>query len=82
MNVDKMKRHEIPRHKVQNIICSLCDTEQEVNYFLVEYTIILFTSITHFNMYKCSPFERKFMCTMFNGSFRLIVFLVGEASVY
>jgi hypothetical protein len=77
-----MKRHEIPRHRVQHIICSLCGNEQEVNYFLVEYAIMILTSITNFNMYKCSTFERKFMCTMFNHSFCLILFPVGEASVY
>lgn len=25
-----MKRHELPRHEVQQVICSLCGTEQEV----------------------------------------------------
>jgi len=30
MDVDTTKRHEIPRHKICHVICSLCDTEQEV----------------------------------------------------
>lgn len=30
INVDQKLRHEIPRHKVERVICSLCDTEQEV----------------------------------------------------
>ncbi|KAJ1689450.1 hypothetical protein LUZ63_013605 [Rhynchospora breviuscula] len=29
MEVHKTKRHEIPRHEISHIICSLCDTEQE-----------------------------------------------------
>lgn len=28
--VDKMHRHDLPRHQVQQVICSLCGTEQEV----------------------------------------------------
>lgn len=27
---DPWKRHDIPRHKVESVICSLCNTEQEV----------------------------------------------------
>nr|CAB3474089.1 unnamed protein product [Digitaria exilis] len=30
IKVDAMKRHELPRHEVQQVICSLCGTEQEV----------------------------------------------------
>uniref|UniRef100_A0A0D9V503 CHY-type domain-containing protein n=1 Tax=Leersia perrieri TaxID=77586 RepID=A0A0D9V503_9ORYZ len=30
IEVDAVKRHELPRHEVQQVICSLCGTEQEV----------------------------------------------------
>ncbi|KAG5562659.1 hypothetical protein RHGRI_005398 [Rhododendron griersonianum] len=30
INVDQKHRHDIPRHLVQQVICSLCGTEQEV----------------------------------------------------
>ncbi|PHT59524.1 hypothetical protein CQW23_01887 [Capsicum baccatum] len=30
ISVDQKLRHEIPRHKVERVICALCDTEQEV----------------------------------------------------
>ncbi|KAL5227385.1 hypothetical protein ABZP36_015650 [Zizania latifolia] len=30
IKIDTMKRHELPRHEVQQVICSLCGTEQEV----------------------------------------------------
>lgn len=30
IGIDTMRRHEIPRHEVQQVICSLCGTEQEV----------------------------------------------------
>lgn len=30
IKVDKAQRHDIPRHQVQQVICSLCNTEQEV----------------------------------------------------
>ncbi|GKV42030.1 hypothetical protein SLEP1_g49487 [Rubroshorea leprosula] len=30
INIEQKKRHDIPRHKVNKVICSLCDTEQEV----------------------------------------------------
>ncbi|KAL6614604.1 hypothetical protein ACP70R_036874 [Stipagrostis hirtigluma subsp. patula] len=30
IRTDTMKRHELPRHEVQQVICSLCGTEQEV----------------------------------------------------
>ncbi|KAM7459423.1 hypothetical protein LguiA_036417 [Lonicera macranthoides] len=30
INVDQKLRHDIPRHQVQQVICSLCGTEQEV----------------------------------------------------
>ncbi|KAG0562024.1 hypothetical protein KC19_9G111100 [Ceratodon purpureus] len=28
--VDDSKRHDIPRHRVEKVICSLCDHEQDV----------------------------------------------------
>ncbi|WVZ69042.1 hypothetical protein U9M48_017894 [Paspalum notatum var. saurae] len=31
IKVDAMRRHELPRHEVQQVICSLCGTEQEVH---------------------------------------------------
>ncbi|KMT08273.1 hypothetical protein BVRB_6g142000 [Beta vulgaris subsp. vulgaris] len=30
INLEKTKRHDIPRHQVHQVICSLCGTEQEV----------------------------------------------------
>ncbi|XP_039117493.1 probable E3 ubiquitin-protein ligase RZFP34 isoform X1 [Dioscorea cayenensis subsp. rotundata] len=30
INVDKVHRHDLPRHQVQQVICSLCGTQQEV----------------------------------------------------
>lgn len=30
INVDPKHRHDIPRHQVRQVICSICDTEQEV----------------------------------------------------
>ncbi|XP_057524079.1 probable E3 ubiquitin-protein ligase RZFP34 isoform X2 [Amaranthus tricolor] len=30
IKIDKKKRHDIPRHQVRQVICSLCGTEQEV----------------------------------------------------
>ncbi|CAO2183052.1 unnamed protein product [Urochloa humidicola] len=30
IKIDTVKRHELPRHEVQQVICSLCGTEQEV----------------------------------------------------
>lgn len=30
IKLEKSKRHDIPRHQVQQVICSLCGTEQEV----------------------------------------------------
>ncbi|CAK9164525.1 unnamed protein product [Ilex paraguariensis] len=30
ININQKLRHDIPRHQVQQVICSLCDTEQEV----------------------------------------------------
>ncbi|EEC71394.1 hypothetical protein OsI_03534 [Oryza sativa Indica Group] len=30
IKIDAVKRHELPRHEVQQVICSLCGTEQEV----------------------------------------------------
>ncbi|KAG5562658.1 hypothetical protein RHGRI_005398 [Rhododendron griersonianum] len=35
INVDQKHRHDIPRHLVQQVICSLCGTEQEVSHDLV-----------------------------------------------
>lgn len=35
INIDQKHRHDIPRHRVQQIICSLCDTEQEVQQFCI-----------------------------------------------
>ncbi|KAL2548377.1 CHY-type/CTCHY-type/RING-type Zinc finger protein [Forsythia ovata] len=33
ISIDRKLRHDVPRHQVQKIICSLCDTEQEVQQF-------------------------------------------------
>ncbi|VFQ75035.1 unnamed protein product [Cuscuta campestris] len=30
LEVDPVKRHDIPRHEIQRVICSLCNTEQDV----------------------------------------------------
>ncbi|XP_026412230.1 E3 ubiquitin-protein ligase RZFP34-like isoform X2 [Papaver somniferum] len=30
MEVDPLDRHDVPRHKIAKVICSLCDTEQDV----------------------------------------------------
>ncbi|CAO2197828.1 unnamed protein product [Urochloa humidicola] len=30
IKIDTVKRHELPRHEVQQVICSLCGTEQQV----------------------------------------------------
>ncbi|KAL3745327.1 hypothetical protein ACJRO7_014436 [Eucalyptus globulus] len=30
INVNQKQRHELPRHQVQQVVCSLCGTEQEV----------------------------------------------------
>ncbi|PKI65999.1 hypothetical protein CRG98_013584, partial [Punica granatum] len=30
INVDKKERHDMPRHQISQVICSLCGTEQEV----------------------------------------------------
>ncbi|XP_028107966.1 probable E3 ubiquitin-protein ligase RZFP34 isoform X2 [Camellia sinensis] len=35
INIDQKHRHDIPRHRVQQVICSLCDTEQEVQQFCI-----------------------------------------------
>eukprot|EP00271_Cylindrocystis_brebissonii_P006683 TRINITY_DN19448_c0_g1_i1.p1 TRINITY_DN19448_c0_g1~~TRINITY_DN19448_c0_g1_i1.p1 ORF type:complete len:330 (+),score=49.32 TRINITY_DN19448_c0_g1_i1:271-1260(+) len=32
---DPQKRHDLPRHEVKSVICSLCNTEQEVNHVCV-----------------------------------------------
>ncbi|WVZ20722.1 hypothetical protein V8G54_008044 [Vigna mungo] len=31
INIDQKHRHDIPRHQVKQVICSLCETEQEVS---------------------------------------------------
>uniref|UniRef100_M1B5J6 Zinc finger family protein n=1 Tax=Solanum tuberosum TaxID=4113 RepID=M1B5J6_SOLTU len=42
INVDQKLRHEIPRHKVERVICSLCDKEQEVSgvYAVLPFTLL------------------------------------------
>ncbi|XP_055812159.1 E3 ubiquitin-protein ligase RZFP34 isoform X3 [Solanum dulcamara] len=30
LDVDPLKRHDIPRHDIEKVICSLCNTEQDV----------------------------------------------------
>uniref|UniRef100_M0ZX69 PGPD14 n=1 Tax=Solanum tuberosum TaxID=4113 RepID=M0ZX69_SOLTU len=30
LDVDPLKRHDIPRHDIKRVICSLCNTEQDV----------------------------------------------------
>ncbi|KAL3358269.1 hypothetical protein AABB24_015420 [Solanum stoloniferum] len=30
LDVDPLKRHDIPRHDIKKVICSLCNTEQDV----------------------------------------------------
>ena len=31
VNVKLQQRHDVPRHKFQGVICSLCDTQQDVH---------------------------------------------------
>lgn len=31
INIDQKHRHDVPRHQVKQVICSLCGTEQEVS---------------------------------------------------
>ncbi|KAG1354858.1 E3 ubiquitin-protein ligase RZFP34 [Cocos nucifera] len=33
LEIDLRERHEIPRHEVKKVICSLCDTEQDVQQY-------------------------------------------------
>lgn len=35
MEIDALDRHDIPRHDVQNVVCSLCSTEQDVQQYCV-----------------------------------------------
>ncbi|KAJ8637736.1 hypothetical protein MRB53_012003 [Persea americana] len=35
INVERMHRHDLPRHEVQQVICSLCGTEQDVHQFCI-----------------------------------------------
>ncbi|XP_020202157.1 probable E3 ubiquitin-protein ligase RZFP34 [Cajanus cajan] len=35
INIDQKHRHDIPRHQVKQVICSLCGTEQEVQKYCI-----------------------------------------------
>ncbi|XP_031487607.1 probable E3 ubiquitin-protein ligase RZFP34 [Nymphaea colorata] len=35
INVESSHRHQLPRHQVKQVICSLCNTEQEVRQFCI-----------------------------------------------
>lgn len=40
INIDQKYRHDIPRHQVKQVICSLCRTEQEVSLYFVYYICV------------------------------------------
>ncbi|KAL8139031.1 hypothetical protein V2J09_005032 [Rumex salicifolius] len=35
MDVDPLDRHDIPRHEIKKVICTLCDTEQDVQQYCI-----------------------------------------------
>ncbi|KAL3623354.1 E3 ubiquitin-protein ligase RZFP34 [Castilleja foliolosa] len=63
LDVDPLERHDIPRHEIKRIICSLCDTEQDVQQICINCGVCLgkyYCSICKFfdddvskNQYHC-----------------------------
>ncbi|XP_042496888.1 probable E3 ubiquitin-protein ligase RZFP34 isoform X2 [Macadamia integrifolia] len=41
INVERTHRHDLPRHQVRQVICSLCGTEQEVQQFCVNCSVCM-----------------------------------------